>query len=108
MEKVSMMQPEEEKKGDDMSDLFEVDRKDILDTDDVVAVDVEEDILDADEGGSLDSVVTVTDEDIMGDEEYGQSPLEGSDMQKKKKMLQIRKPVFRPVAHPSQIRGLNT
>lgn len=101
-------QPKEKEQDDDVSDLFEVDRDELTDTKDVVTVDIEEDILDADEEGGLDDVTTVTEEDIMGDEVYGQSPLEGSDVQEKKKIQQVRKPVYRRVIPPPQIRGIGT
>lgn len=98
----------EEKKDDGMSDLFSVDRDELTDTEDVVGVDMEEDILDADEDGSLDSLTTVTEEDIMGDDLYGQSPLDTSDVQdRKKRVQQIRRPIY-PTAPPPQIGGLNT
>jgi hypothetical protein len=41
--------------------------------DDLTGVDIEKDILDADEDGSLDDLVVVTDEDIMGND-LGQRP----------------------------------
>jgi len=101
-------EPEEEQ-GDDMSDLFEVDREELTDTKDVVAVDIEEDILDAGEDGSIEDVTTVTEEDIMGDEFFGQSPLEGSDVQEqKKKVARARRPVRIVRLPPQQIGGLNT
>ena len=62
--------PEARKSSDGISDLFEVDNS--SDTEDVVSVDVERDIVDADEDGSLDSLVTVTEEDIMGYGPYNQ------------------------------------
>jgi len=86
-------EPEEEQ-SDGMEDLFEVNREELTDTKDVVAVDIEEDILDAGEDGSIEDVTTVTEEDIMGDDMYGQSPLEGSDVQEqKKKVARVRRPV---------------
>lgn len=97
---------EEEKKKDDMSDLFEVNRDDILDTEDVVGVNMERDILDANEEGNLDDLTTVTDEDIMGSEMYGQSPLENSVAQKRRKAQQVVKPVYR-IVPPPQVGGLN-
>jgi len=69
----------------------------------------EEDILDAGEDGSIEDVTTVTEEDIMGDDMYGQSPLEGSDIQEqKKKVARARKPVRIVRLPPQQIGGLNT
>lgn len=92
-----------ENKGDDMSDVFEVKSEDVLDgVDDAVAVDTEKDILDEDEDESIEDVVTVTDEDIMGDV-YGQSPLEGASAQKKKKAAKPQFQIVRPYTPPSQI-----
>jgi hypothetical protein len=62
--------PEAQKSVDGISDLFEF--KNEADTDDVVSVDVDRDIVDADADGSLDSLVTVTEEDIMGYGPYSQ------------------------------------
>lgn len=107
---ITYQQPvvEEKNPDDDLSDLFEVDRDELTDTTDVVRVDMEKDILDADEDGTLDDLVTVTDEDIMGDEMYGQSPLDTQAVQeRKKKEQQVRRPVY-PVAPPPQVGGLNT
>ena len=101
---------EEKNPDDDLSDLFEVDRDELTDTTDVVRVDMEKDILDADEDGTLDDLTTVTDEDIMGDELYGQSPLDTQAVQaRKKKEQQVSKPVYRVAPPPpQQIGGLNT
>ena len=62
--------PEAQKSVDGISDLFEF--KNEADTDDLVSVDVDRDIVDADADGSLDSLVTVTEEDIMGYGPYSQ------------------------------------
>jgi len=97
----------EEKQGDDMSDLFEVDRDELTDTKDVVAVDIEKDVLDAGEDGSIEDVTTVTEEDIMGDDMYGQSPLEAGAKEQRKRVIRARKPV-RIVRLPRQVGGLNT
>ena len=61
--------PEASKADDGISDLFEVDTD--TDTDDLVSVDMETDIID----GPLDDLTDVTDDDVMGDE-LGQVPLE--------------------------------
>ena len=100
--------PEKKPDYDDMSDLFNVSREEMLDTEDVVRVDMDEDIIDADEDGTLDSLVTVTNEDVMGDDLYGQSPLDTSDVQERKKraLLQRTRKPFYPLATP-QIGGLN-
>ena len=107
MDNENTEQPEQpEKKKDNMSDLFNVDPEDLLDgADDLVTVDMEKDILDADEDGSIDDVTTVTEEDIMGDELYGQSPLDGASAQRRKKALrQQQYQVVRPHTYPSQMR----
>lgn len=74
---------------DGISDLFFV--PDDPDTDDVVAVDMDYDIIDADEDGTLDDATTVSEEDIMGDD-FGQSPLDGPGTQeaRKKRLYQPR------------------
>ena len=61
--------PEAAKSDDGISDLFEVDSD--SDTDDLVSVDMETDIID----GPLDDLTDVSEKDIMGDE-IGQVPLE--------------------------------
>lgn len=100
--------PEEEKKGDDMSDLFEVNREELADTEDVIKVDPDKDILDADEDGTLDDLTEVTEEDVMGDKMYGQTPLEGAPSQRrnKKKYRIIPRPGVYP--QPPTISRLNT
>jgi len=61
--------------NDGISDLFEVPTED--DTSDLVSVDIERDIIDANEDtGDLSDLVEVSKEDILGDEETGQVPLE--------------------------------
>jgi len=61
--------------SDGISDLFEVPTED--DTSDLVSVDIERDIIDAnEETGDLSDLVEVSEEDILGDEETGQVPLE--------------------------------
>lgn len=93
------------KKKDDMRDLFEVKRDDVLDTEDVVGVDMEKDIMDADEEHPLSDVTEVSEEDIMGNV-YGQSPLEGAGTRraKKKKMSQ---PHPQSIIYPYTMGGLN-
>ena len=68
--------PEAQKHDDGISDLFDVGQED--DTSDLVSVDIEKDIIDANERGGLDDLTEVSTEDIMGDEETGQIPLEYS------------------------------
>lgn len=73
----SPSRPEAKEHSDGISDLFTVTDEDVgagADVDDLVTVDMEKDILDADEDGSLDDLVDVTEEDIMGSDDYGQPP----------------------------------
>ena len=69
--------PEAQKESDGISDLFRVTAEDVgasdEDMSDLTDVDIEHDILDADDDGSLDDLVSVTEEDIMGDD-LGQRP----------------------------------
>ena len=75
----SPSRPEVQEHSDGISDLFTVDDEDIgagSDVDDLIEVDIERDIIDAnEETGDLSDLVDVTDEDIMGNE-LGQSPLD--------------------------------
>jgi len=60
---------------DGISDLFNVDSEN--DTADLVSVDIDRDIIDAnEETGDLSDLVEVSEEDILGDEETGQVPLD--------------------------------
>jgi hypothetical protein len=74
----SPTRPEAQGEDDGISDLFRVDPADVgaseEDLSDLTDVDIERDVLDADEDGSLDNLITVTSEDIMGDDVYGQRP----------------------------------
>lgn len=70
----SPARPEAEESSDGISDLFEV-GDDLTDTQDLVSVDIERDILDAGPEGDLSDLVEVSEEDILGDEETGQVPL---------------------------------
>lgn len=68
--------PEAQKVSDGISDLFEV-PSDLTDTNDLVSVDIDRDIIDAnEETGDLSDLVDVSEEDILGDEETGQVPLD--------------------------------
>jgi len=72
----SDQRPEAGEYSDGISDLFTVDDEDLdagEGVDDLVEVDMERDIIDADEDGSLDDLVDVTWDDVMGNE-YGQRP----------------------------------
>lgn len=65
----------EAQKGDGISDLFRTDfDKDLEDVNDLVTVDVERDIVDAGHDGTLDDLVDVFPEDIMGVNSLGQKP----------------------------------
>jgi len=74
----SPSRPEAQEEDDGISDLFRVTAEDVGASDDDLSdltdVDLERDILDADEDGSLDDLVDVTKEDIMGDDDFGQPP----------------------------------
>ncbi len=73
----SPSRPEAQDEDDGISDLFRVTAEDVgasdEDLSDLTDVDMEKDILDADEDGTLDDLVNVTEADIMGDE-LGQRP----------------------------------
>lgn len=59
--------PEAKETSDGISDLFDVDNDQITDdVDELVDVDYEKDILDANDGGDLEDLVNVSNEDIMG------------------------------------------
>lgn len=77
--------PEAQEKSDGISDLFTVSAEDVgasdEDLSDLTDVDIEHDILDADEDGSLDDLVNVTESDIMGDDDFGQRPSKPSSRQ---------------------------
>jgi len=79
--------PEAQKSSDGLSDLFEVD--DDPDTDDVVSVDLEKDIMD----GDLSDVTDVSEADILGDDEAGQTDLN----------YRPDPPRRRPVLHPRRV-----
>lgn len=86
--------PDAKKSSDGISDLFQVD--DDPDTDDLVEVDIEHDIMD----GDLSDVTDVTEEDIIGDDIYGQSPLDDPNAQRlynasQRQRLGIRKGIIR-------------
>ena len=56
-----------QKKDDGISDLFDLDvEAEMEDVDDLVDVDFDKDILDANENGDLEDLVNVSQEDIMG------------------------------------------
>jgi len=86
---------------DDVSDLFEVPTDELVDTDDLVTVDIEEDVMD----GDLSDLVEVTDEDIMGDE-LGQTPLE-SPVSRRSLVRRFRRTSKRYIPPPTSMGGLN-
>ena len=104
-EQYNIPEEPEKKPKDDMTDLFEVNREELTDTEDLVSVDIKKDIIDGDEEGTLDDITQVTEEDVMGDDLYGQSPLSGAGTRRSKarKKLQTRQPYIMP----SQLSGLN-
>ena len=67
--------PEAKKHEDGISDLFEVGGNED-DVSDLVEVDIDRDVIDTNERGSLDDLTEVSEADILGDEETGQVPLE--------------------------------
>ena len=73
----SPSRPEAQAESDGISDLFRVTEEDVgasdEDLSDLTDVDIDRDIVDADEDGTLDDLVNVSEEDIMGDE-LGQRP----------------------------------
>lgn len=74
IEQVSPEEVEEKPKPkDDFSDLFDAYIE--PDTEDVVSVDIDKDVIDTDEDGTIDSLTEVSEEDVMGDE-LGQSDLD--------------------------------
>ena len=89
--------PGADKYSDGISDLFTVDEEDLdagEGVDDLVEVDMERDILDSDEGGTLEDLVDVTEEDIMGSEEYGQRPSKPASQQRASRRKSI--PRYQP------------
>jgi hypothetical protein len=97
---------EAQESSDGISDLFEVDG-DMTDTQDLVSVDIERDILDAGPDGDLSDLVEVSDEDIMGDEETGQIPLDYKpDLPRRKTLPRYRRslPRYEP---PTSLGGLS-
>ena len=82
----SPSRPEAQEEDDGISDLFRVTDEDVgasdEDLSDLTDVDMEHDILDADEDGTLDDLIDVTEEDIMGDE-LGQRPSSPASQQRR-------------------------
>jgi len=87
--------PEAQASKDGISDLFEVSDEDIgggEEIDDLVEVDMERDIIDAGEDGTLDDLVNVTNEDIMGSGEHAQPPPKGARLVKRRVSRQSTSP----------------
>lgn len=80
----SPKRPEAQKSSDGISDLFEVDSE--PDTDDVLSVDIDKDVID----GDLDDLVDVTEDDILGDE-MGQTELNYRPEQPRRKIVRPRR-----------------
>ena len=79
--------PEAQETDDGISDLFEV-PSDLTDTQDLISVDVEGDIVEANPvTGDLSDLVDVSEEDILGDEETGQIPLDYKPDVSRRKLL---------------------
>ena len=101
----SPSRPEAEERSDGISDLFTVDDDDIdagEGVDDLVEVDMERDILDADEGtGDLSDLVDVTDEDMFGSDEYGQRPSKPASQQRRRRIT----PRYQPPTSTGGMRG---
>lgn len=88
------LEEEQPKKTDGMEDLFRVDREELLDTEDLGKVDMNRDIIDANEAGNLDDLTEVDNEDIMGNI-YGQSPLDSATIRRyRKKAARQTQPRF--------------
>ena len=89
----SPSRPEAQGEEDGISDLFRVTEEDVgasdEDLNDLTDVDIEHDILDADEDGSLDDLTTVTEADIMGNE-LGQRPSKPSSQQRRARRRIVR------------------
>ena len=86
----SPSRPEAQESSDGISDLFEIDSDD--NTSDLVSVDIEKDIMD----GNLDDLTEVSEEDILGDAETGQIPLEYKpDAPRTRNTTRYRRPVQR-------------
>ena len=82
----SPSRPEAQEEDDGISDLFRVTDEDVgasdEDLSDLTDVDMEHDILDADEDGTLNDLIDVTEADIMGDER-GQRPSKPASQQRR-------------------------
>ena len=90
--------PEAKEHSDGISDLFTVTDEDVESSDedlsDLTDVDIEKDVLDSDDDGSLDDLVSVTEEDIMGDE-MGQRPSKPASQQRRRSLPKYRRTSLR-------------
>ena len=100
----SPSRPEAQGEDDGISDLFRVTDEDVgasdEDLSDLTDVDMEHDILDADDDGTLNDLVDVTEEDIMGDE-LGQRPSKPASRQQRPRYRIT--PRYQP---PTSMRGM--
>jgi hypothetical protein len=92
--------PDAQEHEDGISDLFEIDSDD--DTSDLISVDLEKDIVD----GNLDDLTEVSEEDIMGDEETGQVPLDYKPDPPRRRSLPKYRRMSRWYVPPTSTRGL--
>jgi len=91
--------------SDGISDLFEVETED--DTSDLISVDIDKDIIDAnEETGDLSDLVEVSEEDILGDEETGQVPLEYKPDVPKRRLLPRYRRIPTRYVPPTSARGI--
>jgi len=97
----SPSRPEAQESPDGISDLFEVPTDD--DTEDLVSVDIERDIMD----GNLDDLTEVSEEDILGDEETGQVPLEYKPDAPRRKVLPRYRRTPTRYTPPASLGGMN-
>lgn len=95
--------PGAEKHSDGISDLFTVSDEDVgasdADLSDLTGVDLERDVIDADDDGTLDDLTRVTEEDIMGFEGTGQRPSAPASKQGRQRRIVRYQP-------PTSMRGM--
>lgn len=99
----------EEEQGSEFGGLFKVDTKRFFDTGGLTKVDRDKDIIDSDADGSLDSLTSVSEEDVMGsdefdDELFGEPPLEKKEEEKPVVQAVPIRP--RPYIPPTQMSGI--
>ena len=97
--------PEAQKSSDGISDLFDPGTED--DTSDLISVDMEGDIIDANpETGDLSDLVDVSEADILGDDETGQVPLDYHPDQPRRRTLPRYRRIPQRYVPPTSARGL--